>query len=161
MSREWKEDVLQKLKARWGRQTVQLDSCHFEQDCNTVSLGDISTSFWYSIDISAAPVISLWGIFLERPAIDCSVSCRTTRVNYKCFHAQKYLTLEINMNSMLPHSSNSNLLGSFSALSSKRKQLNRCLIIQKCLLPRPIQNKRHRHMREIGIFLFDLFSLLY
>lgn len=62
---------------------------------------------------------------------------------------------------MLPHSSNSNLLGSFSALSSKRKQLNRCLIIQKCLLPRPIQNKRHRHMREIGIFLFDLFSLLY
>lgn len=62
---------------------------------------------------------------------------------------------------MLPHSSNSNLLGSFSALSRKRKQLNRCLIIQKCLLPRPIQNKRHRHMREIGIFLFDLFSLLY
>lgn len=64
---------------------------------------------------------------------------------------------------MLPHSSNSNLLGSFSALSSKRKTvaLNRCLIIQKCLLPRPIQNKRHRHMREIGIFLFDLFSLLY
>lgn len=64
---------------------------------------------------------------------------------------------------MLPHSSNSNLLGSFSALSRKRKTvaLNRCLIIQKSLLPRPIQNKRHRHMREIGIFLFDLFSLLY